>query len=188
MSTTTGPGRPVRGDIERLVQHARAGRSTSLHQVIVLGAGRVMPTVSHSWKASVPIRCVGTWPVRHDQRDRIHQRVGEPGDRIGGAGAGGDQHARRRLPVRAGIAFGGMDRALLVAHQEWRMRVLLEQRVIDRQHRAARIAENDLDALVLQRAQEHFGARSGLRRAMAGHLLRRRHNRGPCCGNRGGAV
>ncbi len=22
-----------------------------------------MPTVSHSWNASVPIRCVGTWPV-----------------------------------------------------------------------------------------------------------------------------
>ena len=25
--------------------------------------GRVMPTVSHSWNASLPIRCVGTWPV-----------------------------------------------------------------------------------------------------------------------------
>ena len=23
-----------------------------------------MPTVSASWKASLPIRCVGTWPVR----------------------------------------------------------------------------------------------------------------------------
>ncbi len=22
-----------------------------------------MPTVSHSWNASEPIRCVGTWPV-----------------------------------------------------------------------------------------------------------------------------
>ena len=26
--------------------------------------GRVMPTVSHSWNASWPIACVGTWPVR----------------------------------------------------------------------------------------------------------------------------
>ena len=25
---------------------------------------RVMPTVSASWKASVPIRWVGTWPVK----------------------------------------------------------------------------------------------------------------------------
>ena len=27
--------------------------------------GRVMPTVSHSWNASLPMRCVGTCPVRH---------------------------------------------------------------------------------------------------------------------------
>ncbi len=27
-------------------------------------AGRVMPVVSASWKASLPIRCVGTCPVR----------------------------------------------------------------------------------------------------------------------------
>ena len=26
---------------------------------------RVMPTVSHSWKASVPMAVVGTWPVMH---------------------------------------------------------------------------------------------------------------------------
>ena len=26
--------------------------------------GRVMPTVSASWKASLPIMWVGTWPVR----------------------------------------------------------------------------------------------------------------------------
>ena len=26
---------------------------------------RVMPTVSHSWNASVPIAVVGTWPVMH---------------------------------------------------------------------------------------------------------------------------
>ena len=24
-----------------------------------------MPTVSHSWNASLPMRWVGTWPVRH---------------------------------------------------------------------------------------------------------------------------
>ena len=26
---------------------------------------RVMPTVSHSWNASVPMALVGTWPVMH---------------------------------------------------------------------------------------------------------------------------
>ena len=32
---------------------------------LCLVQGRVMPTVSHSWNASLPIRCVGTWPVMH---------------------------------------------------------------------------------------------------------------------------
>ena len=36
--------------------------------------------------------------------------------------------------------------------------VLLEQRVVDRQHRAAGIAEQVLDALVLQRLDDHLGA------------------------------
>ena len=30
---------------------------------LCLVQGRVMPTVSHSWKASEPISDVGTWPV-----------------------------------------------------------------------------------------------------------------------------
>ena len=116
-----------------------------------------MPTVSHSWKASLPIRCVGTCPVMHDDRDRIHQRVGEAGDRVGGAGTRGHQHAAD-LAGRARIAFGGVHRALLVAHQDVLDLLLLEQRVIDRQHRAARIAEDVLDALIGERLDHHFGA------------------------------
>ena len=116
-----------------------------------------MPTVSHSWKASLPIRCVGTWPVMHTIGIESHQRVGEAGDRVGRAGAGGHQHAAD-LAGRARIAFGGMHRALLVAHQDVLHLVLLEQRVVDRQHRAARIAEDVLDALVGERLDHHFGA------------------------------
>ena len=36
--------------------------------------------------------------------------------------------------------------------------VLLEDRVVDREHRAARIAEDVLDALVLHRLDHHLGA------------------------------
>ena len=61
-STTTGTGTAGGRDIERLVQHLRqiVDRRTSQ---LCLVQGRVMPTVSHSWNASLPIRCVGTWPV-----------------------------------------------------------------------------------------------------------------------------
>ena len=37
---------------------------TSRTSQLCLVHGRVMPTVSHSWKASLPMRWVGTWPVR----------------------------------------------------------------------------------------------------------------------------
>ncbi|MNT25121.1 hypothetical protein D3C72_1606260 [compost metagenome] len=40
----------------------RARSLTSLTSQLCLVHGRVMPTVSHSWKASEPISDVGTWP------------------------------------------------------------------------------------------------------------------------------
>ena len=42
------------------------------------------------------------------------------------------------------------------------MRVLLEQRVVDRQDRAAGIAEDDLDALIHQRLDDDFRPRQFL--------------------------
>ena len=63
-----------------------------------------------------------------------------PGDRVGGAGAGGHEHDAD-LAGGAGIALGRMHRALLVAHEDVLHLVLVEERVVDRQHRAAGIAE-----------------------------------------------
>src|SRR5207237_8978829 len=39
--------------------------STFFTSQLCLVQGPVMPTVSHSWNASLPIRCVGTCPVMH---------------------------------------------------------------------------------------------------------------------------
>ncbi len=36
---------------------------TSFTRKLCFTHGRVMPTVSHSWNASWPMACVGTWPV-----------------------------------------------------------------------------------------------------------------------------
>jgi hypothetical protein len=116
-----------------------------------------MPTVSHSWKASEPIRWVGTWPVMQTSGiESISASVRPvtalvaPGPEVTSTTAD--------LAGRAGIAFGRMDRALLVADEDVLDLVLLEDRVIDRQHRAAGIAEQMFDALILKRADDHFGA------------------------------
>src|SRR5690606_1243049 len=62
------------------------------------------------------------------------------------------------LPGRARIALGGVARPLLVAHEDVLDLFLLEQLVIDRKDRAARIAEEMRDAIVLQRLHHHFRA------------------------------
>ncbi len=99
----------------------------------------------------------GDLPRDADEGYGIHQRVGKAGDRIRRARTGGDkQHAD--LAGRAGIAFGGMRGALFVAHEKMADPVLLEQLVIDRKDRAARISENILNALVGQSLQDDFRA------------------------------
>ena len=149
-------GPAARSDVEGLVQHARQVLD-ALDQIIVLGA---WPRDADGVRFLEGV--VADQMGRHlsgdaDDRDRVAQRVGQAGHRIGGAGAGGDQHAAD-LAGRAGIAFGRVHRALLVPHQDVLHLVLREQRVVDRQHRAARIAEQVLHALVGERLDHHFGA------------------------------
>src|SRR6266853_543851 len=62
MSTSTGPGRPVLARQNAfLIVIARF--LTSFTRKLCFTQGRVMPTVSHSWKASRPMAWVGTCPV-----------------------------------------------------------------------------------------------------------------------------
>jgi hypothetical protein len=93
-----------------------------------------------------------------DERDGIHQRVLQGRDGIGRARAGGDEHDAD-LAGGAGVPFGHVAGALLVAHEDVLDVVLLEDLVIDRQDGAARIAENMFYAVVSQRLQDNFGAR-----------------------------
>ena len=116
-----------------------------------------MPTVSASWKASLPIMWVATWPVRQTMGTESMSASVSAGDGIGGAGAGGDQDAAD-LAGRAGIAFGGVHRRLLVADEDVADAVLLEDGIVERQHGAAGIAEDDLYALLDQRLEHHLRA------------------------------
>ena len=60
-----------------------------------------------------------------------------------------------------------MHRALLVPHQDVLDLVLLEELVVDVEHRAARIAEDVLDAFFLEAADDDFGTRELHGRAFA---------------------
>ena len=62
MSTSTGPGRPVLA-MWKASWIARGMSSTVWTRNECLTIGITMPVMSASWKASVPIRCVGTCPV-----------------------------------------------------------------------------------------------------------------------------
>jgi hypothetical protein len=101
-----------------------------------------------------------------DDGHGIHHGVRESRHRVGGAGTRGhEDHAD--LAGRAGVALGGVHCPLLVADEHVLDGVLMEERVIDRKHRAARIAEHVLDPLILEGADHHLGAGHRL-----GHLSR----------------
>ena len=131
-----------------------------LHQVVVLGAGP-----GDAGGVGLLEGIVADQMGRHlagqaDDGNGIHQGVGQAGYCIGCPGAGCDQD-HPHLARRTGIAFGGMDGRLLVAHQDVAQPVLLEQRIVDGKDRAARIAEDDLDFLVDQGFHQQIGASRG---------------------------
>ena len=99
-----------------------------------------MPTMSASWKDLARDA---------DDRHRVHVGVGD----------GGDQVRRTRTGRRDGdsdlvgcrcIAFGGMARTLLVAHQDVAQLGGVHERVVDGEDRAAREPEDVFDAQQLE--------------------------------------
>ena len=153
---------PAGGDGEGLVEDARQVGDIA-HEVVVLGAspgdtGRV------GLLEGVVADEVGRHLAREtDQGNRVHQGIGEAGDRVGRPRPGGDEHAAD-LAGAPRIALGGMDGGLLVAHQDVAQAVEAVEHVVDRQHRPAGVAEYMLHPVV------HHGAEHHLR---ADHLLAR---------------
>jgi hypothetical protein len=171
----TGPARA--GDVERLVQHAGQVIDVA-DQPVVLGAGP-----GDADRVALLEGVIADQMGRHlaryaDHGNRIHQRIGEAGDGVGGTRTRSHEH-HPDLAGRARISLGGVHRTALLAHQDVLDLVLLEQLVIDRQHRPAGIAEHVLDPLVGQRPDDHFGARhlqchvtNSTRRPVTGRIRR----------------
>ena len=89
-------------------------------------------------------------PGDGNHRDRVHLRIGQRRNEIGGAGTR-SRHAHPDLARRVRIATGGVAGALLVADQHVAQLFRVEQRVIHRQHGTAGNPEDDLDVEFLQR-------------------------------------
>src|SRR3569832_1669719 len=91
-----------------------------------------------------------------DHGDGVHVGRGDAGDGIGGAGARGHQH-HAGLAGRAGITVGRVGGALLVADQDVLDVFLLEQGIVNVEHRPTWVAKHVFDALVLQTADDDIG-------------------------------
>ncbi len=119
-----------------------------------------MPSASLSWNAPVPIDAVATWPLMHSTGTESLIASSRPVMVLHDARPGGDEHDADAAGA-ARIALGGMHRRLLVAHQHVAQPRLLVERVVERQRRAARVAEDGVDAAVDQRLQQRGGAVAG---------------------------
>ena len=151
----TGPA--MGGDVKGLVQDARQIVDVA-DQPVVLGAGARDPDGIALLEGVVADEMGGHLTGDPDHRDRVHQRVGQRSDQVGGARPGGHQRDPG-LAGRAGVAFGGMAGALLVTDEDVLDRVLLDDLVVDREDRAPRIPEDVLDTLIDQGLDDHLGAR-----------------------------
>ena len=87
--------------------------------------GRVMPKVSASWKASLPISLLVTWPVMATMGMESIMASTRPVVEVGGAGTGGGA-ADADLAGGARVAFGGEGGIFLVPHQDVADLVIVE--------------------------------------------------------------
>ena len=150
-------GPPGRREVERLLdRHGELG--DVLHQEVVLHARPRDADGIALLERVLADRVRGHLPGEDHHRHRVHVRGGDPGHGVGYTGTGGDQ-AYPDLLARPRVAVGRVRCSLLVPHQDVLDLVLLEQRVVDVEHRAARVAEDVLDPLLLEAADDDFCAR-----------------------------
>ena len=158
MSTSTGPGLPVLAMWKALWMYSGICRG-SVTRNECLTIGRVMPVTSASWKPSVPIRSVRTWPVMNTVGTESIIASAIAVTRFVAPGAGGrERHAD--LAGRLRVALGGVSRALLVARLDV-LEVGVVDRVVRRQVRAAGDPEDVLDPFGLECFAECVGRPHG---------------------------
>ena len=113
--------------------------------------------MSVSWNASVPMTAFGTCAEMTMIGIESMYAVAMPVMALVAPGPGRHQHDAR-LAGGARIAVRHVRGGLLVAHEDVFQALLLEDGIVDVQRGAAGIAEDVVDAFVLQGANQHLAA------------------------------
>ncbi len=116
--------------------------------------------MSISWKASLPISAAGTLPVIATIGTESSSAVPMPVTRFVAPGPGG-AHAHADPAGHAGVAVGRVGAALLVADEDVAELGVVAEDVVERQDDAARVAEEDVDALAEERLADDVRADPG---------------------------
>ena len=115
----------------------------------------VTPVMGHSWKASVPMAVVATWPVMTTMG--IESIMASASGVTMLVAPGPARHHGHAGPARdVGVALGHVPGPLLVAHQDVADR-RVEDGVVDGQDGPAGEAEDDLHVLHLEALDEGLG-------------------------------
>ena len=140
------------GDVECLVDGARQ-IGGALHKIVVLGA-RPGDAGGVALLKGVVADQVGRHLAAEDhQRHAVHQRIGDAGDGVGGAGPGGHDHYSH-LAGRSRVTFGSVHGAAFLADQDVANAVLLKQFVVYGENGASGVSEYIRDALIHERLDE----------------------------------
>ncbi len=138
------------GDIERFLDGFSELPDVS-DQEIMLDTGPGNADRVHFLKGVITDQRGGHLAGEHHQRNRIHIGIGDAGNCIGEAGAGGHQRDAR-FAAGARITIGGVKGGLFMPNQHMFDVVLGVQGVVNVQHGAAWITEHALDAFFLEAA------------------------------------
>ena len=156
MSMWTGPGPTAPGDMECLGDDARQ----------VVGVADQVVVLRHRQRDAVDVDLLervladqrrGHVPGDRDHRHGVEEGRPDPGDEVRRARTG-RAHAHADAPGDAGVAVRGVGAALLVTDEHVaELRVIAED-VVERQDHAARVAEEDVDALAEERLAQDVRA------------------------------
>ena len=176
MSTRTGPGRPVEATWKASWMYSGMWRgSWTWKECLTIGI--VIPVTSASWKPSVPIRSVRTWPVMKTVGTESMIASAIAVTRLVAPGPGG-REGDSDPSGGLGIALGGVPSALLVPDLDV-VEVGVDESVVGGQVGSARDPEDVIDAFGLQRFHQCIGGAHGRAMVATGPWLPQQDFSGP---------